>query len=125
KASGILLIITLLASLFAVFKQGRAGVVASEKAMARFSVISKVLITTLAEFGKGLFSFFGAIGSSISNVFLKIEKAYLKMSILLSKPLAFSASAKKEIKDMEAQLASLNAQIEENATKNGNSYSEA
>lgn len=125
KASGILIIIALLASLFAVFKQGRAGVVASEKAMARFGVIAKVLITTLADFGKGLFSFFGAIGSSIGNLFLKIEKAYLNLSIMLSKPLSFSDSAKKEIADMEAKVASLNKEIEESSNKNGNAYSEA
>lgn len=125
KASIIIGIIALLGSLFAVFKQGRAGVVASEKAMARFAVIGKVLITTLAEFGKGLFSFFGAIGSSIGNVFLKIEKAYLNLSILLSKPLAFSDKAKKEIAEMEAQVASLDKQIQENSSKNGDSYEKA
>ncbi|AHK11385.1 tape measure protein [Flavobacterium sp. phage 1/32] len=125
KASIILGIIALLGSLFSIFKQGRAGVVATEKAMARFAVISKVVITTLADFGKGLFSFFGAIGSSIGNLFLKMEKFALNMELLFKKPTAFSKQAKAEVSALEAQIASLDKQIQDNAKKNGDSYEEA
>lgn len=125
KASIILGVIALLGSLFAIFKQGRAGVVATEKAMARFSAISKVVIGTLADFGKGLFSFFGTIGSSIGNLFLKMEKFALNMELLFKKPTAFSKEAKAEVSALEAQIASLDKQIQENAKKNSDSYGEA
>lgn len=124
KASVIVGIIALLGSLFAIFRQGRAGVVATEKVMQRFASITKVVIATFADFGKGLFGLFGAIGTSIGNLFTKIEKMALNFQIAMSKPFAFSKDAKAKIAEMEKQVADLDKKIQESA-KNGSGYAEA
>jgi hypothetical protein len=124
KATGLIAIIVVLASLFSVFRQGRAGVVATEKAMARFAVFAKVTITTLAEFGKGIFSLFGALGSSIGNFFSKIELGWLKLQRLIAKANVFD-DTDEEIAKLDAEISKLNKNIQDNSAKNGKSYEEA
>lgn len=123
KASIIIGVIAILGSLFAVFKQGRAGVVATEKAMARFAVISKVVITTLAEFGKGLFLFFGALGSSLGNFFNRIELMYLNLKKLTTGKLF--GSSQKEIDDLNNEIKTLEATIATTSKNNSKNYDEA
>lgn len=79
KASVILLLVAAIASLAAVFNQGRAGAIATGQAMARFTVFAKVAITTLAEVGKGLFSLFSAIFTSFKNGFRNIKLFFLEL----------------------------------------------
>lgn len=122
KGTIIVAAIALFGSLFAIFRQGRAGVVATEKVMQRFAVIAKVTIATFADFGKGLIGLFVAIGTSLGNLFDKFERIGLKLSITLAKPLAFTAKAKQQIVDAEKELAILDKRIAENAKNNGKAY---
>lgn len=124
KATGIISIIVVLASLFSIFRQGRAGVVATEKAMARFGVFAKVTITTLAEFGKGVWQLFGTLGSSIGNFFSKIELGWLKLQRLIAKANVFD-DTEEEVAKLDAEISKLNKQIQDNSAKNGKAYEES
>lgn len=124
KASIIVTIIALFGSLFAIFRQGRAGVVATEKVMQRFATIAKVAIATFADFGKGLVGLFSSIGTTLGNLFNKMEKMGLQMQIMLAKPFAFTDYGKKKIAEMEKQVEELDKKIQE-SSKNSSGYAAA
>ena len=118
KASVILLLITAVASLASVFNQGRAGVVATQKALARFNAISKVTINLLAGIGKGLLDIFGALFSGIGNFFsdLKIIGLEIKQFFLeVSSPFG---GAKDEIAAIERQIVTLKAELKKSRADN-------
>ncbi|HET8839751.1 MAG TPA: hypothetical protein VFM82_12245, partial [Flavobacteriaceae bacterium] len=78
KASGILLLIGAIAGLFAMFKQGRSGVVKTQKAMALFQNTIKVLIAFSADAIKAVGGLFAAIFNWFQNLELKAEMIGLK-----------------------------------------------
>lgn len=117
KASVIFLIIGALLSLFAVFKQGRAGVIKTEKAMAVFNATVKVVINTLADFGTGLIQWISSLGSSFSNLSLWFEKLGAKMELFLQKS-KFWSDNENDVAKLEKRIAQLDKQMEENS-KNG------
>ncbi|MDB0602171.1 hypothetical protein PL373_13635 [Tenacibaculum maritimum] len=128
KATGIILLLTLLASLFSIFKQGRSGVIKTQKAMAVFNATVKVLIGTLADLGKGFLKFFSALFSSFSNFGkriksfgLEIKKVFLEIANI--NPIG--KSLKPEIEAVENQIRELNNEIEKNGIENGEKYAES
>ncbi|WP_440881403.1 hypothetical protein [Tenacibaculum sp. C7A-26P2] len=128
KTTGIILLLTLLASLFSIFKQGRSGVIRTQKAMAVFNATVKVLIGTLADLGKGFLKFFSALFSSFSNFGkriksfgLEIKKVFLEIANI--NPIG--KSLKPEIEAVENQIRELNKEIEKNGIENGEKYAES
>lgn len=116
KASVILLLVAAVASLASVFSQGRAGVIATDKAMARFNVTVKVIINTIAEVGKGLFKLFQGIGTSIGNFSDKIELFFVKIQRTInSLPSALGGSAEK-VKELDNEIAVLEERISNQET---------
>jgi hypothetical protein len=111
KATGILLLITAIASLASVFAQGRAGVIATERAMARFSVVAKVAINLLAEVGKGIFYIFMGIGTSIGNMFDNMKLFAMETKLVFQELTGFSSSAKKEIDQTKQEIANLKKEL--------------
>lgn len=63
RSAGIGAILIALGSLFAIFRQGRAGVIRTNQAMAAFAAISKVVVTSLADVGRGLFDLLAGLAT--------------------------------------------------------------
>lgn len=79
KASVILLLVAAVASLAAVFSQGRSGAIATGRALQKFAVIAKITIGVLAGVGRGLIGLFGAIFTSFKNGFRNIKLFFLEL----------------------------------------------
>lgn len=116
KATGIVLFITLLASMFSIFKQGRAGVVRTEQALAVFGATTKVVINLLANIGKGLFSYFASLGSSFQNLGLRAEKMGLSLKKMFYE--IDPRKTKDDVKAVEEEINKLTKTIDENAKTN-------
>ena len=112
KATGIMLVLGLLASMFSIFKQGRAGVIKTEQAMAVFNTTMKVVINTLAELGKGLIMWFKSFGPSFANIGNYVDKLGLKFEWLWTK--MDPRKSKADLKAIEIQMDAVNKKIDEN-----------
>jgi hypothetical protein len=79
KFSIIALVITALSSLAAVFNQGRSGAISTARALQKFSAVAKIAIGVLADVGRGLIRFFGALFTSFRNGFRNIRLFFLEL----------------------------------------------
>ena len=91
KATGILLVIGLMASFVSVFKQGRAGVIKTEKAMAIFNASIKVLINTGADLFKGFEKWMSSFGTSFTVMVATLKKEWINFKLAFT----FGDKAKK------------------------------
>lgn len=111
KATGILLLISVLASIFSIFKQGRAGVVKTQQAMAVFNVTIKVLINTLADLGKAFIQWLKTFSYTFENLGLWIDRAGLKME-------KFFTVGSKDRAKLQADIDAITKKIEANSKAN-------
>jgi len=123
KASAIFLIIGALASMFAMFRQGRAGVIKTRKAMAIFSNTVKVLINTVADFGSGLWDILTSLGGRFENLMLWIKKTGLELELLMAKS-KFWDSNSQDIKNLTSQIQDLSAEMDKNSKGSSKQYQE-
>lgn len=122
KATGIIAVLAIIASLFSVFKQGRSGVVNTQKAMEGFNASLKVLITTLADIGKGVIGLFSSLTGSFKSFGLFLEKTGLKIQKVLLQIANPLGGAADEISTLEKQIAVLNSEIEKQSALNSGNY---
>lgn len=118
KVSIIGLLLVLIGSIASVFNQGRAGVIATDRAMARFSVTLKVLINLLADVGKGLIDIFFGIGNSLGGLVDGFKLMALEAKLSFQELTGFSSGAKKEIEETKAQIEALKKSMKENEASN-------
>lgn len=121
KASGILLLLTAVASLASVFAQGRAGAIATEKVMARFAVGVKVTVNLLASVGNGLIDIFSGIGTTFSNIGDNIKLFALEAKLSFMELTSFMSDSKDDIKATKAEIEALNNTIK--GKKDNENYS--
>lgn len=124
KASGILLVIGAIAGLFALFRQGRSGVIKTQKAMAVFSNTIKVLIAFAADAIKVVGGLFSAIGNSFENLFLKIERFGLKTKKTLLELVPGNIGVKEKLSEIDSEIAKINKQLAENPSDVGEKWEE-
>ena len=118
KASVILLLVTAVASLAAVFSQGRSGVIATQKALARFNAISRVTINLLAEIGKGLFDIFGGLFDGIGNFFSEFKIIGLEIKKFGLEIKNAFGGGEEEIAKVEARIKQLKSELADSRAEN-------
>ena len=127
KATGIILLLGILVSLFSIFKQGRSGVIRTQKAMAVFNATIKVLIGTLADLGKGVLDFFTALvgdftnfGRSVKLLGLEMKSAFLNAADYLP-----GVDTATEIRKVNNEISELNKTIRESGDTNSKKYAKS
>lgn len=118
KATVILALVAAIASLAAVFSQGRSGAIATAQALARFQASARVLINVAAEVGKGILTIFEGIGKSFGSFFDRVELLFLRAQRqIASLPELIGGSAEK-VEDLTNRIDKLQASVDENSSEN-------
>jgi hypothetical protein len=137
KATGILLLISAVAGLASVFKQGRQGAIETEKVLGKLAIAAKVAVNFFFNVGSALFGLFKDLGGFLYNALilpiiqakdniklLGLELKLLFLNIKDSLPSIFSSKDKKNsdaktIADTTKEIETLKKSLQsEKATTN-------
>lgn len=113
KATGILILIAAIASLAAIFSQGRSGAIATQRVMQRLAITMKVTLSVLKDVGWGIVTIFKGIGNSISNTIDSISLFGKEIKLMYMETTAFSSKAKDEAAEYRGEVEKLQKQIAE------------
>lgn len=111
KATGILLLITAIASIGAIFSQGRAGTIATQKALARFNAVAKVSINLLAELGKGIVSIFEGLANTATKNFNTVILLAQKLKLEFLEFTDVLGSNNEKIEETKQKISELSKEI--------------
>lgn len=118
KATVILALVAAIASLAAVFSQGRSGAIATAQALARFQASARVLINVAAEVGKGILTIFEGIGKSFGSFFDRVELLFLKAQRQIASLPELLGGSAEQVGVLTARINELQESIDENSSEN-------
>ena len=118
KATVILALVAAIASLAAVFSQGRAGAVATERVLARFTATARVLINVAGEVGKGIIQLFIGIGNSFGGFFDKVELLFLKAQKQFASLPSLLGGSSEKVGELTEQINQLQKSISNRSNEN-------
>lgn len=118
KATVILALVAAIASLAAVFSQGRSGAIATAQALARFQASARVLINVASEVGKGILTIFEGIGKSFGSFFDRVELLFLKAQRQIASLPELLGGSAEQVGVLTARINELQESIDENSSEN-------